>query len=280
MFKHLSPGRAEEVLRARLGAPINPVPKGRKAGEDNDKVLGFELPRSGVLALDRKNNGAHIWLESHEIPNIEGVRKKPRSAKNANLNGRLAGLGNGQGAQVEIESEASLIELLNWCAPAADPLASLGVQPADDVDEATDKDPRTMTEAWRAARLGQSKFRSDLLKRWNSKCAVIGLDMPELLRASHIKPWCDSSDRERLDPDNGLLLAVHIDVLFDGGLISFADDGKMLASTTLSHATRQALGVDRALSINGLSEGNRRYLAMHRDEHFPAGGALRAHSVE
>jgi putative restriction endonuclease len=134
-------------------------------------------------------------------------------------------------------------------------------------------DPKTETEVTRAARLGQSRFRADLLKRWSSKCALIGLEMPELLRASHIKPWCDSSDRERLDPDNGLLLAVHIDVLFDGGLISFADDGAMLVSTKLSSATCVALGIDRALSIAGLSDGNRRYLAIHRDVYFQRTGS-------
>lgn len=223
----------------------------------------------------------------NELTSIPGVSRPLPSGKlvhNANfrglpLPGPRSPINEPGGLDFNIADAAALetfVGRLQGRTAAAEPSSSAdvpqGAQP--------DVDPRTETEVTRAARLGQSKFRSDLLKRWNSKCALIGLDMPELLRASHIKPWCDSSDRERLDPDNGLLLAVHIDVLFDGGLISFADDGKMLVSAKLSSATCQALGIDRALSIKGLSGGNRRYLAMHRDVHFPAGGAIRADSVE
>jgi putative restriction endonuclease len=78
-----------------------------------------------------------------------------------------------------------------------------------------DVDPKTESEAMRAVRLGQQNFRRDLLSFWDGKCALTGLNFPELLRASHIKPWRDCDPRERLDPDNGLLLAVHIDGLFD-----------------------------------------------------------------
>lgn len=55
-----------------------------------------------------------------------------------------------------------------------------------------------------------------------------------MLRASHIKPWEASTDAKRLDSNNGLLLSAHIDALFDEGLISFADDGKMLLSDQIS----------------------------------------------
>jgi hypothetical protein len=64
------------------------------------------------------------------------------------------------------------------------------------------------------ARLGQGKFRSDLEAEWNDQCAVLGLTTRALLRASHIKPWSQSTDSERLDPANGILLAAHIDALF------------------------------------------------------------------
>lgn len=160
-------------------------------------------------------------------------------------------------------------------------VSSASIAEEVDVDAETDTqangdggiDPRTESEVMSLARIGQGRFRDDLERRWGVRCAVTGLEGRALLRASHIQPWCDSSDRERLDPDNGLLLAVHIDVLFDNGLISFADDGAMLLSTTLSATTRQILGIDRALSIEGLSEGNRRYLTSHRRVHFPQAGA-------
>jgi hypothetical protein len=131
--------------------------------------------------------------------------------------------------------------------------------------EATD--PRTETEALRAARLGQTKFRNQLMDRWDRRCAATGLPLPELLRASHIKPWRDSSAQERLDPDNGLLLAVHVDGLFDRGLISFDDEGAIVRSPMLSEDLIRALGLDQLPAIKGLSEGSRAYLAQHR-EHY------------
>ena len=57
------------------------------------------------------------------------------------------------------------------------------------------------------------------MEYWDSKCAVTGLAIPELLKASHIKPWKDSTDEERLDIFNGLLLAPHLDAAFDRGFI-------------------------------------------------------------
>ncbi len=67
-------------------------------------------------------------------------------------------------------------------------------------------------------RVGQNIFRAGLLEYWEGHCAITGLAVPELLRASHIKPWADcASDAERLDVFNGLLLAPHLDAAFDCG---------------------------------------------------------------
>lgn len=84
------------------------------------------------------------------------------------------------------------------------------------------------TEAERLVkqRKGQDIFRSALLRYWDGRCAVTGLAQPELLRASHIVPWAlCRSDAERLDAENGLLLAAHWDAAFDAGLVSFTDEG-------------------------------------------------------
>lgn len=51
-------------------------------------------------------------------------------------------------------------------------------------------------------RLGQHRFRRMVLARWNGCCAVTGADM--FVDASHIKPWCDSSNFDRINPDNGM----------------------------------------------------------------------------
>lgn len=93
--------------------------------------------------------------------------------------------------------------------------------------------------------------------------------MPELLRASHIKPWADcASDAERLDVFNGLLLAPHLDAAFDGGFITFADDGGLLVSPQLSSAARATLHLDGNHGIGRLSPEHASYLAYHRDSVF------------
>lgn len=104
---------------------------------------------------------------------------------------------------------------------------SLPSAPLDRFHENTHSLPTT-TEVERLVvqRIGQSIFREALMDFWSGRCAVTGLDQPEMLRASHMKPWADCvSDAERLDPFNGVLLAVHWDAAFDCGLVTFADDG-------------------------------------------------------
>lgn len=139
--------------------------------------------------------------------------------------------------------------------------------PNDGADE-VGADPRTETESRRAARLGQSRFRRALMDRWDRRCALTGLPIPELLRASHIKPWRDSMPKERIDPENGLLLALHVDGLFDRGLISFEDDGRILRAKVLSQDVLDRLGLHAAMTLGGLTMANRGYLALHRGNYF------------
>ena len=125
-------------------------------------------------------------------------------------------------------------------------------------------DPRTETEAMRAARLGQSGFRADLLQSYDDRCPLTGVDMPEVLRASHIKPWHKASHIERLDPDNGLLLSVHLDLLFDKGLISFENNGAIKLSPRLKSAVIGAYGLKQELRLSKVHPGNLPYLEFHR----------------
>jgi putative restriction endonuclease len=120
---------------------------------------------------------------------------------------------------------------------------SLPTAPLDRFHEKARALPMT-TEVERLVvqRIGQDIFRGALMGFWSGRCAVTGLDQPELLRASHMKPWADcASDAERLDPFNGLLLAVHWDAAFDCGLVTFADDGAVQLSGKLSERARSLL---------------------------------------
>ena len=103
---------------------------------------------------------------------------------------------------------------------------------------------------------------------------MTGLAVPELLRASHIKPWADcESDAERLDVYNGFLLAPHLDAAFDRGLITVADDdGALVVSDALDADAQATLGLDQPLRACGLAERHRRYLRWHRERVFKHGG--------
>jgi predicted restriction endonuclease len=120
----------------------------------------------------------------------------------------------------------------------------------------------TTREALINARRGQGEFRADLERRWNGLCAVTGCGISAMLRASHIKPWSKSSNHDRLNPANGILLAAHIDALFDSGLISFSDDGKMIVSAQIADDLRQ-LQLPERLRRRPTKE-ERQFLAYHR----------------
>jgi putative restriction endonuclease len=126
--------------------------------------------------------------------------------------------------------------------------------------------PRT-TQAERLViqRIGQDVFRKGLMEYWGARCPITGLDQPELLRASHIKPWAQCpTDAERLDVFNGLLLAANIDAAFDAALISFADDGTLIMSGRLTAHSREILGLSDGLRLAGLTPRHAAYLTWHR----------------
>jgi putative restriction endonuclease len=130
--------------------------------------------------------------------------------------------------------------------------------------------PRT-TEAERVVvqRVGQDIFREGLLDFWERRCAITGLAVPELLRASHIKPWAQcEGDSERLDVYNGLLLAPHLDLAFDKGFVTVADDGAVVVSSMLSPEDRRLVGLAEPLLVRALTDAHRRYLPWHRSNIF------------
>lgn len=126
--------------------------------------------------------------------------------------------------------------------------------------------PRS-TEAERLVvqRVGQTLFRAALLDYWQGRCCATGLDVAELLRASHIKPWasCETDD-ERLDVFNGLLLSPNLDALFDAGLMTVGTDGQMLLSSLIDAEAATALVSPPLGRIHGLRPQHHEYLGYHR----------------
>ena len=136
----------------------------------------------------------------------------------------------------------------------------------DDIESNENLGPATKM-ALIEARRGQGKFRQNLDNRWDGRCAVTKCTIREVLRASHIKPWKESLNKEKLDSCNGLLLSANLDALFDKGLISFGNDGEMLVSKLIDKKNIQLLGVPKSI-CKKLNEGEKKYLTYHRSEIF------------
>lgn len=115
-------------------------------------------------------------------------------------------------------------------------------------------------------RVGQDRYRKALVDYWGGCCAVTGVSNSTLLRASHAKGWaeCDS-DAERLDVYNGFLLCVNLDCVFDAGLISFDDDGRIMISTALSSEDLATLNIRPDMRLSKIQSQHRNYLTWHRD---------------
>jgi hypothetical protein len=111
----------------------------------------------------------------------------------------------------------------------------------DDIEQQQNVD-LTTKRALRNARLGQGKFRTQVLRLWGNCCSATGSRLSEVIQASHIKPWRESSNLERLDPNNGLPLIASLHALFDAGLISFDSSGKLLTSAKLTKAEQEIFG--------------------------------------
>ena len=115
------------------------------------------------------------------------------------------------------------------------------------------------------ARVGQGKFRQDVMALWNDTCAVTGLDIKMLLTASHILPWQLSNPHQKVDKFNGLALSPNIDKLFDKGFISFDEKGDILIKNSLSADALKAVGVDKNMTIKNLTKEHLGYLKEHRE---------------
>jgi putative restriction endonuclease len=117
------------------------------------------------------------------------------------------------------------------------------------------------------SRRGQGVFKANV--RLNEKgCRVTGVTDLQHLRASHIKPWKDSTDEEKLNGCNGLLLAPHVDHLFDKGLISFSDSGKLLVSPKLDLGILAKWGLSESTNAGPFNAGQSQFLQYHRQSVF------------
>lgn len=127
--------------------------------------------------------------------------------------------------------------------------------------------PNTQKHQLILARVGQGEFRINVQKV-ESRCRITGLTDKRFLIASHIKPWKYSSNEERLDGHNGLLLSPHVDKLFDKGWISFSDKGNLLVSDEGVQAILNIWFINANVLVGSFTDRQKKYLAYHRTNIF------------
>ena len=113
------------------------------------------------------------------------------------------------------------------------------------------------------ARRGQGVFRSNVLLR-EEFCRVTRVKEPRHLKASHIKPWREATDTERLDGANGLLLSPHIDHLFDEGYITFSTSQELVIVPEVRDKLLDAWGIDAGVRVGDFTREQNAYLDYHR----------------
>lgn len=114
------------------------------------------------------------------------------------------------------------------------------------------------------ARRGQGVFKHNV-RLIETRCRITGLSDPRHLIASHIKPWKASSNAEKIDGSNGLLLSPHVDHLFDAGFISFLQSGQVLTSPILGRDVVERWHLDLLAGAGAFTPEQDCYLEYHRD---------------
>jgi hypothetical protein len=129
--------------------------------------------------------------------------------------------------------------------------------------------PETVRTDVVLARRGQGLFKRRVMQI-EQACRITRVTREEHLRASHCKPWRDSTNEERLDGENGLLLTPNADHLFDRGFISFENSGLVLVSPVADPTSLRRMGLDpeERRNVGRFTEGQRRYLEYHRENVF------------
>ena len=119
------------------------------------------------------------------------------------------------------------------------------------------------------ARRGQGIFRTNV-RLIEKSCRLTGVRNKKHLRASHIKPWKDSNDSEKIDGNNGLLLSPHVDHLFDRGFITFQNSGDLIVSKELNPTVLGQWSLDKIENVGSFNKRQSEFMEFHRDSVFKA----------
>ena len=248
---------------------------------ENPKPLEF-----GTAGQNWENVGWKVKVEFTELKNI--IRPKDHMAVlGPYLPEKYSPLqpnGNGLQSVYLTELPKTLAEILMGLIGQEVAALSLTAQavkpvPADDLDYWEHKleldivGDTSVRETERLAivraRVGQGLFK-ERVSTIETKCRITGVENPVHLVASHCKPWRDSSNEERLDGENGLLLTPSIDHLFDRGFIGFENNGKLIISPVAHRPSLERMGVEteQIVNVGSFSSGQKQFLDFHRNSVF------------
>lgn len=242
-----------------------------------DVAASSEKPEFGVVGDQWHNEGWLVPVEFEEV--ASPVRPKDfvselgpffapkynpiQSNGDGNQGVYLAEISEGFAATILAKMGRAIDDLVAEDATEADRESDVALQALEGRTDIGDTQKLQMV----LARRGQGIFKANV--RLNERaCRMTGVADPRLLIASHIKPWAKSTDTEKLDGCNGLLLSPHVDRLFDRGLISFSDEGQLLKSPKLPADAWTAWGLHQVDNVGPFSDRQCGYLHFHRSEIF------------
>jgi len=238
-----------------------------KTGHD----FGFEYLVSETeswVVLGSARHGVHAAISL-----VDGTYKVGFKNAKANFIAELnRDFDNKNNDQFNVQGESQLALLLQRASQLANSLPNQAVNNYEsDLKTALALMPLSAkgTEVERIVRqrIGQDAYRKAMLDYWGNTCAVTGLQLPEVLRASHAKPWAEcETDAERLDVYNGFLLTANLDALFDRFLIGFDEGGRIIISKAISDSQKVLLNIHQNMQLRWISKEHESYLIFHRSK--------------
>jgi hypothetical protein len=163
-------------------------------------------------------------------------------------------------------AQTNIYEIMHKCSPVINPNSEYEVRLEISARGVVGN---TVQEQLIRARRGQGVFRHNV-RSIENYCRVTMVNDSRHLVASHIKPWRDSSDQERLDGNNGLMLSPHVDHLFDSGYISFENSGKILVSDSLKREILAKWSISDLQEVGSFNSIQSEFLNYHRENVFIA----------
>jgi hypothetical protein len=195
----------------------------------NDE-LNFDKIDNIISIEEKRKNERNFYTKDKDLSNFKSSLRKYSKYLN-----------NDYSAKIEISIKKEEVEIKN-----------------------NDKITVTEKESLILSRIGQGNFRNGLIKYWNT-CSVTNFDKTGLLIASHIKPWKESNNIERLDPFNGLLLLPNYDKLFDRGYINFDSNGQIRISKFINSVDKNILNINSEIKLRNLEKEHIKYLEYHKE---------------